>query len=94
MYACGPGRLPEDRPKGSAEVVDSLTCHQPYTAQSPEGEEASRQDVSPREWEVTCGEGCSQLSSPGHLHKKVLITQACPTLWDPMDCSLQAPLSM
>ena len=24
----------------------------------------------------------------------VLVTQSCPTPWDPMDCSLQVPLSM
>ena len=28
------------------------------------------------------------------LKVKVLVPQSCPTLWDPMDCSHQAPLSM
>ena len=28
------------------------------------------------------------------LKKGVLISQLCPTPWDPMDCACQAPLSM
>ena len=28
------------------------------------------------------------------LKVKVLVPQSCPTLWDPMDCSHQAPLSL
>ena len=29
-----------------------------------------------------------------YIKVKVLIIQSCPTLYDPMDCNLQAPLSM
>ena len=31
---------------------------------------------------------------PWSHEMKVKVTQLCPTLWDPMDCSHQAPLSM
>ena len=54
--------------QGLSEVVASLTCHQPCSAQSLEGEEASRHDVLPSRWQVTCGEGSGQLSSPGPIY--------------------------
>ena len=41
------GQVGLNRPRDHARVIGSLTCYQPCSPQSPEGEEASRQDMSP-----------------------------------------------
>ena len=48
------GEVGLSRPRDHARVIGSLTCYQPCSPQSPEGEEASRQDMSPIGWKVTC----------------------------------------
>ena len=61
------GQVGLNRPRGSATAIASLSCHQ--LAQP--GAQAGRRPadrMSPSEREVTCGEGCSQLSPPGPIY--------------------------
>ena len=83
------------RPKGSAEVIASLTYHQPCSAQNLEGEQACRQDVLPSGWEVTYGEGSGQLSSPGPIYTGKCYSLSHVHLFEtPWTVACHAPLSM
>lgn len=65
------GEVGLSRPWDHARVIGSLTCYQPCSPRNPEGEEASRQDMSPIGWKVTVGRRCHQLTSWACPHWKV-----------------------
>ncbi|CAM9120065.1 unnamed protein product [Rangifer tarandus platyrhynchus] len=75
--------------QGLCYVIASLSCHQPCSALSLDMEAASRQDVSPSVWEVTCREGCSQLSSPGPIYTRNCESLSHFQLFEP--CRLLCP---
>ena len=86
-------RLPEDRWTQQAQGLcwSCSKSHLSSTLLSPEPERGGSQQtgcVTQRVGSDLWRRERSAFFPRTHLHRKVLVTQSCPPLWNPMDCSL------